>query len=264
MSQKLKAFLYEFWIFGLKQARACVFAGSFLGLLFLSNHIPLGPLARYDFLFLAAIAIQIVLIWSGLETKKEAKIILLFHIIGFILEAYKTHPAIGSWSYPEEGFFKILNVPLYSGFMYAAVGSYMSQSWKVLKLRLTNYPSYWFSIPTAAAIYLNFFTHHHPLIPDIRWWLIALVLIVFANSRVYFTVLKKERWMPVSLSFLLIGFFIWVAENFASYWGAWKYPDQMQEWTFVSMGKISSWSLLVIISFIIVADLMHRRRTKGS
>ncbi|MCE9644160.1 DUF817 family protein [Candidatus Parcubacteria bacterium] len=44
-----------FLFFGLKEAQACVFAGSFFVLLFLSNHIPLFGLPRYDFLFLAAL-----------------------------------------------------------------------------------------------------------------------------------------------------------------------------------------------------------------
>lgn len=234
-------------------------------LLFISNYIPLGPIARYDFLFLAAVVIQIILIWTKIESKDEAKVVVLFHAIGFALEAFKTHPSIGSWSYPEEGFFKLLNVPLYSGFMYAAVGSYISQAWRLFGLKIKRYPSYWISIPLAAAIYFNFYTHHHAAIPDIRWLLIVLVFIIFTPAIVSFTVIKEVRKMPLSLAFLLIGFFIWVAENIASYLGAWKYPDQMEQWTLVSLGKISSWFLLVIISFIIVADLkMFKEKSESS
>jgi uncharacterized membrane protein YoaT (DUF817 family) len=61
--------------------------------------------------------------------------------------------------------------------------------------------------------------------------------------------------MPLALAFLLIGFFIWVAENIATYFGAWVYPHQAQQWAIVGPTKISSWMLLVIISFIIVASL---------
>src|SRR4051812_44610932 len=111
----------EFLAFGLKEARSAIFAGSFFVLLFLSNHIPLFGFYRYDFLFLASVAIQVVLYITGLETKDEVKVICLFHVIGLVLELYKTHPAIGSWSYPEPGFLKIMTVPLYSGFMYAAI-----------------------------------------------------------------------------------------------------------------------------------------------
>jgi|SRR3989344_2079557 len=103
----------EFVIFGLKQARACIFAGSFFLILFLSNHIPLFGFERYDFLFISAILIQAILYFTGVESKDEVKVIFLFHIVGFVLEVFKTHPAIGSWSYPELGFLKILGVPLY-------------------------------------------------------------------------------------------------------------------------------------------------------
>ena len=123
----------EFFIFGIKQARACIFAGSFFLILFISNYIPLFGLARYDFIFLATVALQIVLVATKLETKDEVKSIALFHVVGFVLEAFKTHPAIASWSYPEPGFFKVLNVPLYSGFMYAAIGSYIAQAWSITR-----------------------------------------------------------------------------------------------------------------------------------
>jgi uncharacterized membrane protein YoaT (DUF817 family) len=61
--------------------------------------------------------------------------------------------------------------------------------------------------------------------------------------------------MPMALSFLLMGFFIWIAENIATYFGAWQYPHQKRHWAIVGPTKISSWMLLVIISFIIVAAL---------
>jgi uncharacterized membrane protein YoaT (DUF817 family) len=46
-----------------------------------------------------------------------------------------------------------------------------------------------------------------------------------------------------------------VAENIATYFGAWQYPHQKRQWAIVGPTKISSWMLLVIISFIIVAAL---------
>ncbi len=259
--KKLKKGIHEFLAFGFKEARACIFAGSFFALLFLSNYIPLFGLPRYDFLFLAAILLQIILVATKIESWAEVKTIFLFHVIGFVLEVFKTHPAIGSWSYPEAGFFKIADVPLYSGFMYAAVASYMMQSWRLFGLRLTNYPSYFLSLPLAAAIYLNFFTHHY--LPDIRWYLALLVVVLFRNSWIEFTVIEKVRRMPVTLSFLLIGFFIWVAENIATAFGAWQYPGQADGWQLVGIDKISSWALLVIISFIIVADLKEIREKRN-
>ncbi len=247
--------LAEFIIFGLKQARAAIFAGSFIALLFVSNYVSVFGMARYDFLFVFAILIQAVLYVTKLETKDEVKVIFLFHIIGLVLELYKTSPGVGSWSYPEEGFFKIATVPLYSGFMYAAVGSYISQAWKVMKLKLTHYDNYAASVILGFLIYLNFFTNHY--IYDFRLFLIAAIFMLFWKARAYFTVTDIRRSMSMNVAFMLIAFFIWIAENISTYLGAWKYPDQIHEWTAVSTHKITSWFLMVIISFIIVAYLKH-------
>lgn len=250
-----KLILKEFFWFGIKEARACIFAGSFFVLLFLSNYIHIPHLARYDFLFLSAVLIQIVLYCTGIETKDEVKTIILFHLIGLCLELFKTSPHIASWSYPEPGFFKIATVPLFSGFMYAAIGSYIAQAWKILKVNLSNYKFYKQSIVLCVLIYLNFFTDQ--FIYDIRWFLIPAVFILFAKVRVQFTVTDHEHSLPVSAAYLLIAFFIWIAENVSTYLGAWKYPNQIHTWHIVSTEKITSWFLLVIISFILIANLKH-------
>lgn len=251
----MKDMLQEFWIFGLKQARSCVFAGLFFLLLFVSHLIPLGSLPRYDFLFLASVLIQIILYLTKIETWDEIKTIVLFHLLGLLLELYKTSPQVGSWSYPEFSYAKILTVPLFSGFMYASVGSYISQAWRIMKLRLVGPISYKAFSVLGIVIYLNFFTNH--FLPDIRWVLIPAVFLVCWNVWVEFTVTERVYRMPLALSFLLIAFFIWVAENISTYFGAWKYPDQLHAWTLVSWQKVSSWYLLVIISFILIAGLKH-------
>jgi uncharacterized membrane protein YoaT (DUF817 family) len=248
----------EFLIFGLKQARACIFAGSFFVLLYISNKIPLFEFHRYDFLFIAAILIQLVLYLTKVETKDEIKVIFMFHLIGLGLELFKTHPAVASWSYPEAGFFKIYTVPLYSGFMYAAVGSYISQAWKILELKILNFNHYLWSLILCALIYLNFFTNH--FIQDMRWILIPIVFIFFWKTKVQFIVTDKVRSMPLNLGFALIAFFIWIAENIGTYLGSWKYPNQIHAWTVVSTNMITSWFLLVIISFILVAYLKHFKK----
>lgn len=253
----MRRIAWEFIVFGLKEARSCVFAGSFFILLFLSSHIPLFGLARYDFLFLAAIALQIILYLTKIETWDEVKTIFLFHLVGFCLEVFKTH--VGSWSYPEDAFFKIGTVPLFSGFMYAAVGSYIAQAWRILDLEFTNMPSYAWSILLGAAIYLNFFTNHFTY--DLRYFLIPIVFVFYARTWVHFTTTAEtKRRMPLSVGFLLTAFFIWVAENVSTFLGAWQYPDQVHVWNVVSTNKITSWFLLVIISFIIVAYLKHYKK----
>lgn len=258
MFEKLKGWALELIAFGIKEVRACIFAGSFFVLLFLSNYIPLFGLARYDFIFLGAIALQIILVLTKIETWDEVKTIFLFHVVGTILELYKTHPEIASWSYPEEGFFKIATVPLYSGFMYAAVGSYIAQAWRILKLELTEHPPYAWTIVLGVAIYVNFFTNH--FIPDLRILLIPAVFLLFARTTVAFYPHRTRRTMPLALGFCLTAFFLWIAENMSTFLGAWKYPDQIHVWNAVSTGKITSWFLMVIISFIIVAYLKHYKK----
>ena len=249
--------LAELVVFGLKQARACLFPGIFISILLLSNYVPLFGLARYDFIFIGAVLAQVALVALKIETRDEVLTLFAFHLLGIVLEIFKTNSAIGSWSYPEEGFFEVFGVPLYSGFMYASVASYMCQAWRLLDMELKNYPPYALSVPLSAGIYLNFFTHH--FIPDFRWVLAMGVFVVFFRTGVLFTVTRRRRSMPLVLSFVLIGFFVWIAENVSTYLGAWTYPGQTGGWEVVSLQKISSWCLLVIISFVIVADLKHAR-----
>ncbi|MNW55719.1 hypothetical protein D3C74_334000 [compost metagenome] len=165
---------------------------------------------------------------------------------------------MGSWSYPEEGWSKIFGVPLYSGFMYASVASYICQAWRRFDLQITDWPRSVWTMMISGAIYANFFTHH--FIGDYRWILTGLLVIVFIRTKVHFTLNEKTYWMPLTLSFLLIGFFIWVAENISTFLGAWSYPDQEHVWKIVHIGKISSWFLLVVISVIIVAQLKHVKK----
>lgn len=245
----------EFLAFGIKEAQACVFAGSFFALLFISTTFEVPGLARYDLILIGALLIQAALVATGLESRDELKMIMVFHLIGFALEFYKTQPAIGSWSYPEPGLTKIVTVPLYSGFMYSAIGSYMSQAWSRLDLRLENYPKRWLTIALCVAIYVNFFTN--AFVYDIRYWLIAAVIVTYARTRIYFTPLHCTFWMPAWVSFGLIAIFVWVAENISTFFGAWQYPDQALGWQVVDLSKLVSWSLLVILSFVLIAELKH-------
>jgi hypothetical protein len=109
------AFLYEFVRFGLKQGWACLFGGAMVSLLIATSlwYPREALLSRYDFLFVAALAIQIAMLTFRLETFEEAKVILIFHIVGTLMELFKT--AVGSWIYPEAALFRLGGVPLFSG-----------------------------------------------------------------------------------------------------------------------------------------------------
>ncbi|HJV23172.1 MAG TPA: DUF817 domain-containing protein [Holophagaceae bacterium] len=245
--------LREFLTFGLKEARACVFAGGFFVILVLSRLVQVPGLPRYDFILLCTLGLQVLLLGLKVETWDEVKTLSLFHVAGLLLELFKTHPAIHSWAYPEAAYSKLWGVPLYSGFMYAAVASYMMQAWRLFDLELVDMPPPRWSLMLALALYLNFFTHHYMW--DLRWPLSVAVLALFRKARVRLTVTEVRRRLPLALSFLLIGFFVWVAENIATRGGAWAYPDQRLGWRPVSFGKVHSWTLLVVLSFVIVADL---------
>ena len=252
------AWAYEFALFGFKQGWACLFGGLMLALL-VATHLfyPDGAaLSRYDFLTLAALAIQIGMLAFRLETWGEAKVILAFHIVGTVMELFKT--AHGSWIYPEASVLRIGDVPLFSGFMYAAVGSYIARVWRIFDFRYTHYPPRWTTWLLAGAIYANFFLHHFWI--DLRWLLFAATALIFWRTRIYFRNFRAHRWMPLLLGFGLVALFIWLAENIATFANAWNYPGQEAGWQPVGPEKLGSWFLLMLISFVLVALVQPVRR----
>ena len=251
----VQRFGIEFVYFGMKEARACLFAGLFFAAVFLVPRSGFGGLARYDVLLMVALLIQGWMLWAKLETTDELKAICLFHLVGFALEVFKTSGGIRSWSYPDEAFSKVLGVPLFAGFMYAAVGSYIIQAWRLFDLRVRHHPPYWMAGVIALLIYANFFTHH--FIGDFRWYVAACLAGLYARSVVIFKPFDRDRRMPLLLAFVLIGFFIWLAENLSTFFSLWRYPNQLGAWSAVHVGKWSSWALLVEMSFTMVANLKH-------
>lgn len=246
-----RLWLYEFLLFGFKQAWACLFGALMLALL-LATHLfypENASLHRYDFLTLSAITIQAGMLLFRLETWAEAKVIVIFHIVGTVMELFKT--AAGSWVYPEASVLHIGAVPLFTGFMYASVGSYIARVWRIFDFRYTDYPPRWQTYVLAVAIYVNFFAHHW--LPDIRWLLFAATALLFWKTRVYFRNWRVHRWMPLLIGFLLVALFIWFAENIGTFANAWRYPGQEKSWHMVSLAKMGSWYLLMIISFVLVS-----------
>jgi uncharacterized membrane protein YoaT (DUF817 family) len=251
---------FEFLMFGLKQGWACLFGGLMLVLL-MGTHLlwpilwPDGnaPIARYDFLVLAAVAIQAGMLILKLESWEEARVILVFHVVGTIMELFKT--AHGSWIYPEASVLRIGMVPLFSGFMYAAVGSYIARIWRIFDIRFRHYPPLWATWLLAAAIYVNFFSHHW--LPDIRLGLFAATALLFGRGWFYFTPDRTRRSMPFLLGFFLVAVFIWFAENLGTLARAWVYPGQADGWHPVGLAKLGSWFLLMMISIVLVS-LVHK------
>ncbi len=250
-------FAYEFVRFGVKQAWACLFGALLLALL-IATHLFYprdAPLARYDFLVIAAVLIQVAMLTFKLETWEEAKVILVFHVVGTIMEIFKT--SVGSWIYPEPSVLRIGGVPLFTGFMYAAVGSYIARCWRLFDFRFTRHPPLWALGLLSVAIYVNFFAHHYTW--DIRSLLFLASAALFGPCTIYFKVWKTHRHMPLLLGLVLVALFIWFAENIGTFTAAWVYPSQTSGWHVVSLGKLGSWFLLMIISYTLVATISRPR-----
>lgn len=245
------AWAYEFLLFGFKQGWACLFGALLLALLIATHFLyPAdAALPRYDFLTLAALAIQIAMLRFRLETWDEAKVILAFHVAGTIMELFKT--GMGSWEYPEASYLHIGAVPLFSGFMYASVGSYIARIWRIFDFRFSRYPPRWATLLLAAAIYVNFFAHHW--LPDARVPLLIATALIYGRTLVWFRPFRRYRPMPLLLGFFLVAFFIWIAENVGSVSHAWIYPSQRHGWTMVPFAKLVAWYLLMIISVVLVS-----------
>jgi uncharacterized membrane protein YoaT (DUF817 family) len=260
---RLNGWAYEFLLFGLKQAWACLFGGLML-VLIVGTHLlwPAlfengdAPLARYDFLVLASLAIQVALLALRLERWNEAVVIGVFHVVGTIMEVFKT--AHGSWIYPEPGLLKIAGVPLFSGFMYACVGSYIARIWRLFDVRYVRYPPIWSTWVLAVLAYANFFTHHYG--PDIRLGLFALSVAVFGRTWFLFTPDRVARRMPFLMGGVLVALFIWFAENLGTLAGAWIYPSQRHGWHMVSPNKLGAWYLLILLSYVLVT-VVHKPRS---
>jgi len=257
---------HELLIFGVLQAWACLFAGVLLGFILLTkfSYPSWMPIARYDFLLLVAVTTQVALLALKFERIEEAKVILIFHVVATVMELFKT--AKGSWVYPDANLIRIAGVPLFSGFLYSAVGSYIARCWRLFDFRFSNYPDVRWSWLLALLIYVNFFTHHY--IVDARWVLFAMAGAIYGRTMIHFTVDRVPRRMPLLLGFFLVSLFIWLAENIGSFSAVWLYPHQLKAWSPVTWGKLGSWFLLMIISFVLVSlvntprELSARQRAR--
>lgn len=258
VSESVARGLIEFLVFGIKQAWACLFGGLLLvGIIATAYIYPeTSALSRYDALVLYAVAIQVLFLITRLERPSEALVILIFHIVGTLMEIFKTN--VGSWTYPEDSLLRIGNVPLFSGFMYAAVGSYLARASRVFDFHWEHYPCRGWTALLAALIYLNFFTHH--FFWDLRYGLVAATIVLFWRTKVHYRVWRWRHQMPLLLGFILVSLFLWIAENIGTYTRTWLYPGQGENWHMVSLNKMGSWYLLMILSWVLVT-LVHRPRT---
>src|SRR3989344_8194256 len=259
----MQSALVELWYFFIANLRASYFGAFLLAIFLLTEVVSVPFVSRYDFIFLSAVGFQVCALLFRFERPREFFVIFLFHILATGMELFKTNPDIGSWMYPGIGsaIFALGTVPLFSGFLYSAVGSYMSRAFVFLKLSFEHFPAYKHFWIVSVLIYLNFFTH--PFFYDIRYFLFLYVLVIFWRTKVHFQVYRKRRTIPILLTTVLTALFVWIAENIGTFTRIWLYPNQIESWHLVPLSKLGSWFLLLILSFALVSinyrdKLQHR------
>ncbi len=89
--------------------------------------------------------------------------------------------------------------------------------------------------------------------------LFAAVLVVFGFCTMHARIHRATIQLPLLLVFVGVAFFIWVAENVGTWARAWSYPSQLDGWEVVSLAKLGSWFLLMIISVVLVTWLYPPR-----
>lgn len=236
----------EFFAFFLKQVRSSIFALFIFLMLAISHFVPTIP--RYDFLLISCLALQTYMVKSGMESRKELGIVCGFHVVGLMLELYKVRH--GSWTYPEFAFSKVGGVPLYSGFMYASVASYILQATRVFNLQFHKMPKTYWAGFCIFLVYLQFFAG--AVIGDQRL-IVSLVLTgLFWPAKVNFDCRLRTFTMPLTFAFFLIGSCIYAGENIATFLGAWAYPHQLDGWELVHPTKIVSWTLMATVGFVML------------
>ena len=102
-------------------------------------------------------------------------------------------------------------MPLFSGFVYAAVGSYIARVIRIFNIRLAPFPSFALTLGLAAAIYANFFAHH--FLPDIRLALFVATVVLYARTKIWFRIHDRHWWMPMPLAARLSALTLRIAEN---------------------------------------------------
>ena len=115
---------------------------------------------------------------------------------------------------------------------------------------------------------MNFFTHHYML--DMRIVLFAATAAaVLAHLRPVHGLARRSGACRCCSASLLVALFIWFAENIGTFAAAWVYPNQRDGWTLVSLAKLGSWYLLMMLSFVLVAlvnrpqAMMHAKSEHG-
>ncbi len=235
-----------------------------LGALAVTSVVDTGILPRYDAVLVLCLMFQLSMLVFRMETPREFATIFLFHAMGTALEMFKVNH--GGWYYPEPAWFKVMGVPLYSGFMYASVGSFILAVWKQFNVQLDRFPTLIAVVPLVVATYINFFSNYW--FWDMKPALLFIALALFFRTRISGTIGATRIGIRLPFVFLVLGPVVWCAENVGTWLGSWEYPRQAGGWVAVPPDKLLSWTVLVMVSFLVVAlvrkDSIRREATPNA
>lgn len=216
-----------------------------LAVLALTDLVRLPLIARYDLLLLLFLGWAVWTLVRGTESLREFGLILVFHLLGTGLELFKVN-VDGGWTYPEPGVAMVGGVPLYAGFLYASIGSFLLSLHKRLEVHLTDLPRLRWVALLAALIYGNFIANHW--LWDGKPLLLLGTAALFWRTRVH----SRAGRAPLVLLFPVLGVSLWLAENWGTWFATWQYPRQVDGWTVVPPDKLLSWTALVVVSTLVV------------
>ena len=217
--------------------------------------------ARTDALFVFGVLGLVAMFALGWNALGDALPIGAVFLAGVVLEWQRT--GAGAWAYEAGGVLQFGQKPLFVGFMYAAVGSYIIRSLRLKALMVTGMPAIWIGLGAGAVIYGSYFLS----LPSwVRPLLLTFVVIVFSGARVRS---PSGSWLYVPVALAMAAVLLWVAENVGTFTGTWSYPGQ-GAYEFVSLSKIGAWFLLLNVCFLLVIYLgpgdlrRHREGTDAS
>jgi len=215
------------------------------------------PLARYDALFAVALATQALFLALRLETRHEGGVIAAFAALGLGMELFKV--GVGSWAYPEPGVLAVAGVPLFVGFMYAAVGLCIVRMIRIFEMQFAPFPPLWLNGLLAAAIYANFFAMH--ALADLRIPLMALTIWAYGRTRISFRAFGGRRSMPLLVSLTASALGVWLVENLGTLTGTWLYAGQAPGQP-VSLATLGSWYLFLCVALALALALRPREASR--
>jgi uncharacterized membrane protein YoaT (DUF817 family) len=173
------------------------------------------------------------------------------------MELFKT--ATGSRIYLEPSLIRLGGVPLFSGFIYSCIGSYICRGLASVRFPLHRSSA----VPLADSFKRGDLPQFLPrplrLRPAARP--VRRLRLLFCRATVWFRGWRVHRRMPLLLGLALVSLFIWLSENIGTFTRVWLYPSQSHGygWAMVSFAKLGSWFLLLIISYTLVS-LIDRPR----